>query len=417
MGEKPAATVLALLIILAAIAAALSGIAQAAADNPIPEETAFLVVSLVNQNPEPAAPGETVELKLRLENKGAKPAEDAIFEILPRYPIIVAESEKTKKAGTILGRQTGTEAVLVRFFLTIDTASGTGLSPVSIRYRTASSPGWTVMPDAFNVSISQRDLPVSVTSIMQEPEALVPGEKAAIRLTLANFGSGDALSIRARLNLTESMPIAAYNSTNEAFIPIIKAKGSSAVSFSIITSPDAKSALYKIPLYLSYSDKSGKNYTTSLQSFGIIIGSAPKFFATVINDGVLKFNSRQKVTIELVNSGFGDVKLLTAKLARSDYYDIISQETTYIGDLDAGDSETIAFDVIPRQAGPFLLELDFSDALNKHYQKNIEVPVKVYTSRETSRLGIEKSNGKGILIIIVIVALGLLAYRKLRKRK
>ncbi len=414
--ENRVSPILAISIIILAIAALCSA-ALAASDNTIAEESSFLVATLVNQVPEPAAPGEIIELKFRLENKGGKPAQDVAVEAIPTYPVIVSESERTKNVGTILGRQTGTDAVLVRYSLTIDSAGGTGFSPLSIRYKTASSAGWAVLKDVFNISIGQRDLPLSVTSVKQEPESLVPGDKATIIVTIANFGTSDALNIRARLNLTDAMPIAAYASTNEAFLPMITAKGSSQATFSIITSPDAKSGLYKIPFQVSYSGKSGKNYTTSPQSFGILVGSAPEFTAAVVNDGIIKFNSRQKVTIELVNGGFGDVKLLTARLAASGNYDVISQETTYLGDLDAGDSETMTFEVVPRKAGPFVMELDFSDALNKRHKESIEVPVKVYTGSEISRLGLEKSNGKGIFITVAIVAIGLLAYRKLRRKK
>ncbi|MBI2145474.1 hypothetical protein HYU18_04090 [Candidatus Woesearchaeota archaeon] len=391
--------------------------ALAATDNPIAEESSFIVATLVNQNPDPAEPGDLVELKIRLENKGSKPAQDVIVELIPTYPVIIPEGEKTKNAGTILGRQTGTDAVLARYFLTIDSAAGTGSSPLSIRYKAASSAGWIVLKDVFNISIRQRDLPLSITRVRQQPENLVPGKSANITLTAENFGTSEAINIRVRLNLTESTPIATYGSTNEAFIPLVNAKGKTETSFQIITNPEAKSGLYKVPIQVTYSDRSGRNYTLGAQSFGILIGAASSFSAAVVGTDIIKYGSRQRITIEIVNSGLGDVKLLTARLAKSSSYDVISQETTYIGDLDSGDSETVTYDIIPRSEGPLVLNLELSDALNNKHEERVEVPVKIYTGSEASRLGLEKSRGKGLIIILAIVAIGVLAYRKLRKKK
>ena len=398
--------------------AAFSGLAQAGTDNSVAEDIPFLVASLISQNPDPAAPGDLLELKFRLENRGTKAAEDLTVEILPKYPLLVSDSEKTKTAGSIFGRQKGADAVIVKFYLTVDTGAGSGISPIAIRYKAASSQTWTVINDAFNVTISQRDLPLSVTSVKPEPEMLIPGQKAAITVTISNFGTSDALNVRARLNLTDAMPIAAYGTTNEAFIPLIKAQGKADAGFSVIVSPDSKSSLYRIPVFISYSDKSGRNYSLNPQSFGIMVAPGPKFLASLVgSNDILKFNKRQKATIEIVNAGHGDVKLLTVRLAKSGAYDIISQETNYIGDLNIGDSETITYDVIPRQPGPFVLGLEYNDALNNAHKETIEAQAKIYTGSEASRLGLEKSNGKGILVTIAIVATGILAYRKLRKRK
>lgn len=376
-------------------------------------DAAFVTISFVNQDPEPVMPGERLELKFKVENRGTKPANDVYVELVPRFPFSIDESEKIKPVGTLFGRQKGKDAVMVRFFLTVDVTAGSGINPLALRYKTASQ-GWAVI-DSFNVSVGRRDLPLAVTSVAAKPENLIPGKPSNLELEITNIGTGDALNVRVRLNLTDTF--SAYGSTNEVIIPLIKPKGTSKAGFAVITSPDAKSALYKMPLLITYSDASGRNYTISGQSFGVLVSSAPQISASAIGSDPLKLNARRKVTIEIINNGLSDVKFLTATLADSEKYEILSPESAYVGELDSGDSEAVSYDVFFTSPAPLTLNLEYKDALNEPHQQMIAVPVRVYTISELEKFGLEKSNGKGILIIIAIVMIGVLAYRKLRKKK
>ncbi|MBI2144674.1 hypothetical protein HYU17_06050 [Candidatus Woesearchaeota archaeon] len=387
---------------------------SAGTDDSVPD-SAFVVISLVNQLPEPVSPGESLELKFKVENRGTKAANDVMVELLPRFPFIIRESGQAKAIGSLSGRQKGKDAVLARFFLAVDEEAGSGISRIGIRYKT-SSQGWTVIDD-FNISIGQRDLPLMVTSVLPEPEMFVPGEKSSLKLEITNFGLGDALNVRARLNFTDSTPFVSYGSANEAMVGKIKPKGKAAAGFTIFTSPDAKSAAYKIPVLLAYSDSSGRNYTASGQSFGMLVGSPPKISASVVSSEPLRLNARKKVTIELINLGLSDLKFLAASPAESENYEIISPAVSYIGDLDSGDSETVSYEMFFSKPAPVVLDLSYEDALNSHYVQQVEVPVRVFTGSEISRFGLEKRNGKGIFLTIAIIIIGTLAYRRLRRKK
>ncbi|MBI2141472.1 hypothetical protein HYU16_03545 [Candidatus Woesearchaeota archaeon] len=412
----PAAVFAALSVFLVFIAAAAvltNATAVSAGTDDSVSDSAFVTISFVNQDPEPVMPGERLELKFKVENIGTMPADGVTVELLPRFPFSVDESEKTKSVGNLFGRQKGKDAVIVRFFLTIDVAAGSGINPIALRYKTASQ-GWTVV-DSFNVSVGRRDLPLAVTSVVAKPETMVPGKPSSLELEVTNIGTGDAVNVRVRLNLTDTF--SAYGSTNEAIIPLIKQKGTSKAAFSVITSPDAKSALYRMPLLITYSDTSGRNYTISGQSFGILVSSEPQLAAAAIGSDPLKLNAKRKVTIEIINSGLSDVKFLSSALAKSENYEILSPESAYVGDLDSGDSETVSYDVFFKKPAQLTLSLEYRDALNEPHQQTITVPVRVYTTSELGKFGLEKSNGKGILITVAIVVVGVLAYRKLRKKK
>ena len=389
-------------------------IASAGTDDSV-SDSAFITISLVNQAPEPVGPGEKLELKFNVENRGTEPAKDVVVEMVPRFPFLVDDSEKTKALGSLSGRQKGKDAVLVRFFLTVDSGAGYGINQVGIRYKTATQ-GWTLI-DNFNVSVGQRDLPLAVISVSTVPEALVPGKESVIKLDVANLGKTDALNVRVRLNFSDSLPFTAYGTTNEVLIPRIAQGAVATASFTVITDPDASSAVYPVPVFMRYVDNSGRNYTLSGETFGVAVSSKPELTAAVLDNELLKFNSKRKVSVEIINAGLTDVKFLTAALLKSGSYEVLSAGTTYVGDIDSDDSETVSYDVFLTTPGPLMLQLDYFDALNNPHRQLLELPVKVYSSSDIRKFGLEKSNSKGLLVTVAIVIVGLLAYRKFRKKK
>ncbi len=375
-------------------------------------DSAYLTFNIINQNPDPVAPGELLELRLRVENKGTALAHDVTLELIPNFPYSVDETEKTKSLGTLSGLQNGKDSVIVKFSLIVNRNAGTGTSQVALRYKTASS-GWMTI-DNINISIRQRDLPLTITSVATQPEQLIQGKPSVLKLEITNFGTSDALNVRARLNATDSfMP---YGSAIEGFVPSIRPNGKAAAELSIITNPTTKSGLYRIPAVITYSDSSGKNYTVS-QSFGVAVGTQANLTASILNSDLLKTGVKRKVTIEIINNGLADIKFLSATLAKSDSYEILSPDLIYIGDIDSGDSDSVSYDVFFKKPAALLLDVQYTDPFNNQRQQQIEVPVRIYSSNETRSFGLEKSNGKGIIIVIVIVLVGLFAYRKLHHRK
>ncbi len=400
-------TALALLLAFAAVLTP----AGAGIDGSI-SDSAFVTISLVNQNPDPVAPGELLELRFRIENRGTAPARDVVLELVPRFPYSVDEAERAKALGTLSGLQKGKDAVIVRFLVTVEGNSGSGIGPISLRYKTASQDWMTV--DNINISIRQRDLPLSITSAAAQPEQLIQGKPSTLKLEITNFGTTDAINVRAKLNATSLfLP---HGSANEEFISLIGPKGKATAEFPIITSPTAKSGIYGVPAVVTYSDSAGKNYTLS-QSFGVAVGAEARLSASILDSDLLKTGTKRKVTIEIVNRELADVKFLTATLTKSDSYEILSPDSVYIGDMDSGDSDTVSYDVFFKKQGPLLLSVQYTDPFNDLRQQQVEVPVRIYTGNEIRAFGLEKTGGKGILITFAIVVFGVLAYRRLRRKK
>jgi len=399
------------LVILALAFSFAAAVTTVSAANDFPA-SAYLTFSLVNQNPDPVSPGEQLELRLKIENNGAAPLQDVVVDIVPGFPFSVDETERMKSLGTVSGLQNGKDAVIVKFLLTVDSNAGTGVSPVMLRYKSAGQ-DWSGV-STVNVSIRQRDLPLSISSAAVQPERLIQGRPASLNLEITNFGSTAALNVRVKLNATDTFMPA--SSAIEQYIPSIIQRGKATAKLDFITSATAKSGFYRMPVLITYSDSSGKNYTVS-QSFSVTVGDVPQLVASLLKSDLLRTGVKGTVTIEIINKEWSDMKFLSAALAKSDSYEVLSPDSVYIGDLDSGDSSTVDYDVFFRQPGQLLLNLEYADPFNSVHQQQVEVPVRLYSNSEIRMFGLQKSKGLGILIVIVIAAVGIFAYRMFRRRK
>jgi hypothetical protein len=378
-------------------------------------EAANLKFTFLNQEPDPVSPGETLELRFKVENRGTENAPDVEVEFVSGNYFSIDSSERTKDIGTISGRQRGRDAANIKFKVKVDEKAGEGRTEVNLRFKSGNQ-FWTVV-GPFNVSVGQRTLPLSIKSVSTEPKVLVPGNEGKIKFEVENLGNGDAINIGLKLNFTDSTPIVSYGTTNEIRIPRIAAKDSIITEINVITNPDSASFIYNVPLIMTYSDENGRNYTIGSQSFGVSIGSEPELKAALLDSDVLKKNKKVEITVEIINKGLSDVKFMTATLEKSNNYEILSPAEIYVGELDSTDSETISYTLFFNDAGPIMINLDYLDALNNAYADELEVPVRIYTGGEARKFGLESRDNKGIIITIIIVIAGVLVYRRFRKKK
>src|SRR5205823_2707537 len=89
-------TLLALTFVV--LAFALSAItfshAVAAANSTPTVQGSDVVVSLVNQNPDPAVAGDPVEVRLGVQNQGLSTRDNLVVEMIPSYPFTTLSGEK-----------------------------------------------------------------------------------------------------------------------------------------------------------------------------------------------------------------------------------------------------------------------------------------------------------------------------------
>ena len=143
----------------------------------------------------------------------------------------------------------------------------------------------------------------------------------------------------------------------------------------------------------------------------------------VINqDGLLLKNQNNKITLEVINKGLSNVKFLEIDVGSSSFYNIISQDNIYIGDVDANDFQTADFNIFINKNSPRNVNLPvtvlYKDTNNKQYTKNFDITLKTYTTQEAQNLGlVPVSNTIYIVILVIVLIVVFIIYRIIRSRR
>ncbi|MBU0628801.1 MAG: COG1361 S-layer family protein [Nanoarchaeota archaeon] len=375
-------------------------------------------VSMVNQEPSPAEAGRYVTVRFKLENAGRENAEDIIIELLPRYPFSLDPGESAVKSiGSIYSRQTGAVGVIKDYRLKVDENALEGNNEIKLRYKIRDNE-WVEL-EPFYINVRPHDILVSLEKI-DAPSMIKPGETTQVGISLKNLASSFIKDITVELDLS-GVPFATINSTNKKIIKQIDAESSGEVVFNLMAEPSAESKLYKVPIKLEFFDRLGTRYLKN-ETVGLTVGAEPDLSITLESSQIYSKGGMGDVSIKFVNKGVTDIKFMNIMLEETSEFKIISPSEVYLGNIDSDDYETTDFKIsLKKVKGDEVnlpLSINYKDANNNEYERDVNVKLKIYSSSEAKALGLKKGNGAtGIFIVIVIVAVGFFFYRRWKKKK
>lgn len=100
-------------------------------------------VELLNYEPSPAAAGGTIDVRLRIDNKGEQAVDSLLVEIFESYPFTVVDGPAQQDLGIIPGFSTGDNFINIEFTIQIDRDALEGAHELNVRY--SEKPGvWTL---------------------------------------------------------------------------------------------------------------------------------------------------------------------------------------------------------------------------------------------------------------------------------
>jgi len=383
-------------LILATSVSASDYMNAAAGDNP------FIIVSLINQQPDPVEPGSIVEVRFKLENYGSVTAEEMSVEILPDYPFSILPGELAiKSIGNIQSRQIAEEGVIVKFKLKVDENAVEGDNDLELKYTVKrDNIKSSQKPEPFTISIQTHDAILAVEDVSSIPSQLAPGQKATIKISIKNMADSLLKDIKATLKVLETTttastvvttdyPFSPIGSTNEKTIAQLDSGKTADIEFDLVADPDAEAKVYRVPLTLEYSDELNANYTKEL-IVGLIVGERPDLVVNLDSTDLNTAGKKGTATLRFVNKGTNNIKFAYVTLEESEQYEILSAANTYIGKIDSDDYETIDFDLYIGQDETEVslpVTIEYKDANNKDYKEEIKVALPIYTAAEAKKYG------------------------------
>ncbi|MBR9699636.1 hypothetical protein GOV09_04225 [Candidatus Woesearchaeota archaeon] len=389
-----------------------------------------IVVTLINQEPDPVAPGDVVDLRFRIENKGAEPAEEMWVKVIPKFPASIYSDEEEVYIGTVVGGQRDSLGVREKYRLLVDEAAVAGLNTVEFWYKTKFN-SWT-RAGQYDIEIRERDAVLAINEITTTPQTITPGSTTKVSFRLENLAESLLKDIKLSLEVysvfattttitTAELPFTPIGSGNEKTLRSIGAREAKDVVFDLFTDADAESKVYKVPYILTYTDEPGNNFTRS-GVVGLIVDAEPDLSVSIEDTQILSDGAKGTVSIKFVNKGFSDVKFLNVILKETKEFDVLSNQEVYVGNLDSDDFESAEFDLLVQKGGSgdmtLPLQIDYRDANGQLFEKDIDLILPLYSGKELKKRTDDGGNTfGGILIVLVIVAVGIFVYRKYRKKK
>lgn len=379
-------------------------------------EGADLEVSLISQEPDPAEPGEVIDLRFKIENKGSAATENIMFEFVEEFPFTVYTGSAKKEIGSLQGLQKDEEGIIVLYKIKVDEEALEKTNYIDVRYKTEDHDVWITEKD-FPVRTRTRDLILTVESISSEPKLVSPGEEFRLSMTLRNNADSLIKDAKVKLDLSgDDIPFAPSGSTAEKQIPQISSKTGKKMDFSLVAMPDSEGGIYKIPITLSYTEESGD--TASKEDvISLKITSEPDLLLTIDDSEITADKRSGNVVIKIANRGLTNIKLLTAKLAGSEGFKVSSEKEIYVGNVDSDDYETVEFGIQltgydDRITLP--VELEYRDSTNKVHVQKEEMELKTMSKSLSMRIF---SGIFNTLIVIAIIAAVLIAVRWVYKKR
>jgi len=392
---------------------------SATALNTLDGESASLTATLLRYQPNPAEPGDVLDLYILLTNTGSNPARNVILEMKNNYPFSVDNSlDAVKEIPAIPGQET----FLARYKVRVAKDADEGTNYLKVTFRTKDS---TVTKDQYlELQVLTNDATIGVDKINIKPETVAPGGHATIDLYLKNKADSRLRDITVTLqtsktigSTTSLIPIAPLDGTFERRIIELTAAQEIVLSYNLIVEPGASSDVYKIPISIVFSDETGRKYNMSDQ-VGLIVNAQPAL--TVYLDSITAYSDKLQgaFTLKFVNAGLAQIKLLTAEIGQSEDFELISNSRkVYIGNIDSDDYETSQFSIKAKKSEFTIpVKLYYLDALNQEYNVDENIPVKLFSSKEVAN-GAPKSKAGYYVLAVIIIVIAFFVYKRIRRNQ
>lgn len=402
-----------------------------------PASIAFdsLDVSFISQDPDPVEPGKYVTLRFKVENLGSEKTGDLYFRLKTDYPFSFDRADADViHVGSLLPRTTGSNAAIIKYVVRVDKNAVEGTSYVDIVQFYNDDESTAITTEDFAISVRSFDSILVIEDIDISPEDVPPGSIATLTIKVKNIADSYLDDIKITADYLETtklaasvdrheIPLTPFKDTNEKVIEHLLSDQEKIINFDFIIDPDAKPGVYKLPLTIKYVDATGANYSKS-SLVGVVVGDAPDMITHISDTDIYSAGNKGTVTVEFVNKGLTDIKLLyIALMDNPNEYTILSPKEVYVGNIDSDDYETADFDLyVPstvKDHSTLRLNVEYRDNNNKLHQEQLELPLKLYSESDAKKYGYVASSGSTvkILFLIILVVVAFFAWKWWKKRK
>ncbi len=293
-----------------------------------------LSVSLANYDPNPAIAGDTVEVRIGIQNIGGVDINDLMMEVVPAYPFELVPGENAvQDVGIVQGYQEDStlNMKIVKYRIQINKDTPAGSYELKVKYYEQGSTG--VTQKSLYLDVKSKE---SAEVIHIDKSTLVPGKLSSLEFTINNVGNAPLRDLTFNWENDNSI-ILPVGSDNTRYIRYIDVGNSSNLEYQVIADTNAQPGLYKLNLYLTYED-SLSNQTKKISTVaGVYVGGGTDF------DVAFSDNANSQTSFSVANIGSNPAYSVSVIIPDQPGWRVSGSNSVIIGNLNKGDYTVASF--------------------------------------------------------------------------
>ncbi|OPY23541.1 MAG: NPCBM-associated, NEW3 domain of alpha-galactosidase [Methanomethylovorans sp. PtaU1.Bin073] len=297
-----------------------------------------LSVDIISQTPNPARPGETVELTLSVQNFGNENLKNIVLTAQPEYPFSQVSGESlTKTISYLNARQDDDDAATVKLKLKVDSDVPAGTYELDVV--TTDSSGAT-KTTTLDIEVRGKEY-AQIVTISKSSIDFATEEQ--LDFVVTNTGSSPLKNMKISWEDSTGTILPVY-SDNTKYISYLAANQSVTVSYIVMADVNADPGLYQLDVTLEVEDYNSNVSTISTKA-GLFVGGGTDF------DVAFSDNSDGEVSFSIANIGNNEAYSVKVSIPEQDGYTVSGSSSTIVGNLEKGDYTIASFTVSQQGAG------------------------------------------------------------------
>ena len=385
--------------------------------------SSYIQTNMTNQNPNPAHPGEPIELTFVVQNLGSNNVKDVVVTVKPHtgssfYPFSQLDNQPLSQSISYLNAmQNGNDATTVKIQLSIDqgAAADTYYIDVTTTYKEDT--------DASTVSSTTTTVPITLKGkeyaqvVTINTANIDIGKVEPLQFKITNTGNSPLQNMVVSWTDPKNVIFPVY-SDNTKYIKYLDAGSAVNVDYNVMADVNANPGLYNINVDLSFQNYNSQPSDVKTTA-GLFVGGPTDF------DVSYSESAQGQVAIAVANVGNTMANAVKVSIPKQQGYIIGGSPSIIIGNLQKGDYTIASFNVSStnvNESVPLKVEIAYTDPQGNRITEDKVITIPVGSANVSTFAGrsrnttTDNNNFLYVSIVIIIIVIAVIFYRR-RKQK
>ncbi len=294
----------------------------------------MISTSLVNQDPDPAIAGDTLDVRIGVANNGGAAANNVVLELVPSYPFeLVSGEDAINTIGTVQGYQANSNLQIVKYTIKINNNATAGTYNLKIVQHDQEGASNVTVERLFPIDVKTK---TSAEVVQIDKTVLIPGKQTPLKFKITNVGNSPIKDLTFSWSNSNSV-ILPVGSDNTKYIKYLDAGASADLEYQVIADSGVSAGLYQLALSLAYTDSINSSVKTINTIAGVYVGGGTDF------DIAFSESSSGTTSFTIANIGSNPATSVSIIIPVQQSWQVTGANSVIIGNLNTGDYTVASF--------------------------------------------------------------------------